>query len=528
MICLLSTSDNSIAKNGSELNIIPAPAYVNYKNGRFTINDKVKIIVLSNDSESNNIARYFIDQVKILNNIELSTVTSMKPANTSIVLAIDDKTGKKEAYSLVISKKGIIITGAGPAGLFYGVQTLLQLMYPSFQTSKGIKISCMEVKDEPVFCWRGMHLDVSRHFFPVTFIKKMIDMLAMQKMNMFHWHLTDDQGWRIEIKKYPKLTDIGAFRDETMVGHYTEEGQKFDGIRYGGFYTQEEIREVVNYAQSRYVTIVPEIEMPGHAIAALSAYPEFSCTGGPFKVYTKWGISDDVYCPGKEETFQFLEDILSEVISLFPGPYLHIGGDECPKTRWKTCKSCQKRIKEEGLKDETELQGYFVKRIESFVASKGKKLIGWDEILEGGIPERAIVMSWRGTRGGTEAARSGHDVIMTPDDCCYFDQYQSLQTEPLAIGGLLPLEKVYAFNPVPITLPAYYRQHILGAQANVWTEYIPTEQQAEYMIFPRLCAMAEILWSPPGKQNYSSFLQRLPAHLKRLQKYDVNFRPLGL
>jgi hexosaminidase len=374
-----------------------------------------------------------------------------------------------------------------------------------------------------------MHLDVCRHFFPVEFVKKMIDMLAVYKMNTFHWHLTDDQGWRIEIKKYPKLTEIGAWRDETMVGHYTENDQKFDGTRYGGFYTQEQIKDVVAYAGKRFITVVPEIEMPGHAVAALSAYPEFSCNGGPFKVYTKWGVSDDVYCAGKEETFKFLEDILEEVVALFPGQYIHIGGDECPKTRWKVCPTCQKRMKDEGLKNELELQSYFVKRIERFVASKGKKLIGWDEILEGGLPERATVMSWRGYEGGLEAARSGHDVVMTPGSHCYFDSYQSKdQTkEPLAIGGFLPLKKVYSFNPIPAELTPQEAKHILGAQANLWTEYITSEKQAEYMIFPRICAMAEILWSPKIKQDYRQFLTRLDGHLKRLQKDNINYRPLN-
>jgi hexosaminidase len=294
----------------------------------------------------------------------------------------------------------------------------------------------------------------------------------------------------------------------------------------GGYYTQDDIREVVEYAQIRFVTIIPEIEMPGHAVAALSAYPEYSCTGGPFCVYNHWGVSDDVFCPGKDQTFEFLENILGEVIDLFPGPYIHVGGDECPKTRWKVCPMCQKRIRDEHLEGEAALQSYFIKRIEKFVASRGKKLIGWDEILEGGLPERATVMSWRGTQGGIDAARSGHDVIMTPVNYCYLDQYQAQKNEPMAQEGFLPLEKVYAFNPIPLTLPMPGRLHILGGQACVWTEYIPTEQHAEYMIFPRLCAMAEVLWSPPGKQDYASFLIRLPFFLKRLQKYQVTFRAL--
>jgi hexosaminidase len=312
-----------------------------------------------------------------------------------------------------------------------------------------------------------------------------------------------------------------------MVGHYTETGQQFDGTRYGGFYTQEEIKEVIQYAQSRYITIVPEIEMPGHAVAVLAAYPEYSCTGGPFKVYTKWGISDDVFCAGKEGTFELLENILEEVTALFPGPYIHVGGDECPKTRWKACPDCQKRIKDNGLKDELELQSYFIKRMEKFIASKGKKIIGWDEILEGGLPERAAVMSWRGYAGGIEAAHAGHDVVMTPTDYCYFDYYQGPEKEePLAIGGFLPLEKVYSFNPLPPLLEANGAKHILGAQANLWTEYITDEKKAEYMIFPRICAMAEILWTPKNLQDYTFFLFRMETYSKRLQKFNINFHPI--
>jgi hexosaminidase len=348
----------------------------------------------------------------------------------------------------------------------------------------------------------------------------------MYKINTFHWHLTDDQGWRIEIKRYPKLTEIGGWRDETMVGHYTETDQKFDGQRYGGFYTQEQIKEVVRYAQSRYVTIVPEIEMPGHAVAALSAYPEYSCTGGPFKTYTKWGISDDVFCAGKDATFTFLQNILDEVIPLFPGAYIHVGGDECPKIRWQACADCQKRMKDNNLKDETELQSYFVKRMEQYIVSKGKKMIGWDEILEGGLPAEAAVMSWRGTEGGIEAAKAGHDVVMTPGAYCYFDKYQGAENkEPLTIGGFLPLDSVYAYNPVPQLLMSE-RKHILGAQANVWAEYMPTEKHVEYMVYPRILAMAEVLWTPDNIHDYSSFLQRLKFQLSKFDKLGVNYRHL--
>ncbi len=314
----------------------------------------------------------------------------------------------------------------------------------------SLSVPACIIEDEPRFVYRGMHLDVGRHMFPVATIKRYIDMLALHKMNTFHWHLTEDQGWRIEIKKYPKLTEIGAFRNETVVGHAGRPPLVFDGKRYGGFYTQDEVRDVVAYAKSKFITVIPEIEMPGHAMAALASYPELSCTGGPFEVNTKWGVMDDVFCAGKEETFTFLQDVLTEVIDLFPGTYIHVGGDECPKARWEKCPLCQKRIKDEGLKDEHELQSYFIQRIEKFLSSKGRKLIGWDEILEGGLAPEATVMSWRGTKGGIAAAKQKHDVIMTPSSHVYLDYYQCEPAgQPLAIGGYLPLEKVYSFNPMP-------------------------------------------------------------------------------
>jgi hexosaminidase len=366
-----------------------------------------------------------------------------------------------------------------------------------------------------------MHLDVSRHFFEVEFVKKYIDYLAQYKMNTFHWHLTDDQGWRIEIKKYPKLTEIGAWRNGSMVGHYRD--QTFDTIRYGGFYTQEEIKEVVAYAKERHITIVPEIEMPGHALAALAAYPEYSCTGGPFEVGKTWGVLDDVFCP-KEETFAFLENILSEVIELFPSEFIHIGGDECPKTRWKSCSHCQKRIQDEKLKDEHELQSYFIQRIEKFVNSKGRKIIGWDEILEGGLAPNAAVMSWRGTEGGIAAAKEKHFAVMTPGSHCYFDHYQGEPAnEPLAFGGYTTLEKVYSYNPIPTELSEAESAYILGAQANLWTEYIDTTSQVEYMLFPRLTAIAEVVWGTSKPENYKAFEDRVVHHMKGWKQKNINF-----
>ncbi|MFZ2898283.1 MAG: family 20 glycosylhydrolase [Saprospiraceae bacterium] len=415
-----------------------------------------------------------------------------------------------EGYKLSIRPEGIKIRFREPAGAFYAVQTLNQLATPN-----GV-MPCLDIEDAPRYAYRGMHLDVGRHFFPVEFIKKYIDLLARYKMNRFHWHLTEDQGWRIEIKKYPRLQEVAAWRKETLVGHYSQQPHQFDGQRYGGYYTQEEIKDVVAYAKQRHVTIVPEIEMPGHSQAVLAAYPELSCHGQPVEVATKWGVFENVLCP-TEETFEFLENVLLEVMDLFPGEYIHIGGDECPKAQWKASAFCQELMKKEGLKDEHELQSYFIRRIDKFLTSHGRKLIGWDEILEGGLSPNATVMSWRGVQGGIDAARAGHDVIMTPTSFCYFDYYQSMRNdEPLAIGGFLPLEKVYIFEPTPSELTAEEAKHILGAQGNVWTEYMPSSEQVEYMAFPRAIALAEVLWTQPENRNYKDFLSRLERELPRL------------
>jgi hexosaminidase len=423
-------------------------------------------------------------------------------------------------YSLKTSDKEVFISATSKTGIFYGIQSLLQLSV--WRNDKRLVVQEAAINgDFPKFAWRGMHLDVSRHFFPVEFIKRYIDMLALHKMNVFHWHLTDDQGWRIEIKQFTKLTEIGGWRNSTMVGHYSE--HRYDSLRYGGFYTQDEIREVVQYATQRKITIVPEIEMPGHAMAALAAYPQFSCNGGPFTVPGKWGVFDDVFCP-KEETFLFLEQVLDEVCRLFPGKFIHIGGDECPKTRWKTCKNCQKRIQDEKLKDEHELQSYFIQRIEKYLNSKGRQIIGWDEILEGGLAPKAAVMSWRGTEGGIEAARLKHPVVMTPGSHCYFDHYQgNPRQETIAIGGFTPLEKVYQYDPIPADLNAEERQYILGAQANVWTEYILNEEHVEYMALPRMAAMAEVLWSYPAKRDYSDFFRRIEWLQNTYEEAGYNF-----
>lgn len=423
-----------------------------------------------------------------------------------------------EGYSLGISPQQILITYSSDDSYFRALTTIAQLFEEHRESGK---IPAMIIHDQPQFKWRGMHLDVVRHFFTVDEVKKYLDYLAMYKINTFHWHLTDDQGWRIEIKKYPKLTEIGSKRKESMIGPYVD--QEFDAQPYGGFYTQEEIKEVVAYAKTRHINIVPEIEMPGHAVAALASYPELSCTGGPFEVETKWGVFDDIFCP-KEETFGFLEDVLTEVMNLFPSEYIHIGGDEAPKTRWKECPHCQALIKKEGLKDEHELQSYFIKRIEKFVNSKGRKIIGWNEIMEGGLAPNAAVMSWTGEEGGIQAAKQGNFAVMTPGNYLYFDHYQGdPQNEPLAFGGNNTLEKVYSYHPIPEELKEEEKKYILGVQANLWAEYILDFKHVEYMLFPRLMALSEIAWGTSNPDNYAEFESRVIRHFKLLDEKKINY-----
>ena len=444
-----------------------------------------------------------------------------------IYLKKDAAIKNEEGYTLKVTSKEIIISASSPKGAFYGVQSLRQLLPASFENgsydANEVAIQNIEITDAPQFRYRGMHLDVGRHFFSVDFIKKYIDMMSMLKMNTFHWHLTEDQGWRIEIKKYPKLNEVAAFRKETLIGHYSDQPHQYDGKKYGGYYTQEQVKDIVAYAAKRQIDVIPEIEMPGHSVAAISAYPELGCTGKQIDVATKWGVFDDIYCT-KESTFKFLEDVLDEVMKLFPSKYIHIGGDEAPKTNWKKCKDCQRLIKKEGLKDEHGLQSYFITRMEKYINSKGKQIIGWDEILEGGLAPNATVMSWRGINGAVTAAKQHHDVILTPGSHCYFDHYQSTnEDEPVAIGGFLPLEKVYGFNPIPTELTKEEAKYVLGAQGNVWTEYMQTEDKVEYMAFPRMVALSEVVWSKPTNKNFEDFKSRLIQYQKRLDLLDVNY-----
>ncbi|QTE22445.1 beta-N-acetylhexosaminidase [Polaribacter cellanae] len=513
-IAILSSCNNQI-KKPIEPNIIPIPLSQKIQEGVFILDSSTSIIT---DNQLKNVSDFFTSFLKDSYNLNLSD----KKEKNSIQFKIDASIKNEEGYTLKVEKNIVSIAAKTAKGAFYGVQSFIQLL-PVKSASKQIAVQCLDIKDEPRFVYRGMHLDVGRHFFSVDFIKKYINIMSMLKMNTFHWHLTEDQGWRIEIKKYPKLQEIAAFRKETLIGSYANKPHKFDGKKYGGFYTQEEIKEVVKYATERQVTVIPEIEMPGHSQAAIAAYPELGCTGKQVEVATKWGVFDEVYCPN-EKTFQFLEDVIDEIIPLFPGKYIHIGGDEAPKTRWKNCDYCQKLIKKEGLKDEHELQSYFITRMEKYINSKGKQIIGWDEILEGGLAPNATVMSWRGIAGAIKAAKEKHDVILTPNTHCYFDHYQSKNpNEPLAIGGFLPLRKVYNFNPIPEELTKEEEKYVLGAQGNLWTEYIPTEDQAEYMAFPRAIALAEVVWSSKENRNYNNFVKRLAFFNERLDAMDVNY-----
>jgi len=497
--------------------IIPAPSNQIVGKGQFILNSSTGISYNDDFKISAEFLKFYVETGSTIDLQENHDISFVK----------DSTIKNPEGYQLLVSTKSIEIKANTDQGAFYAVQSLRQLLPPEFENGtfkdNKVAIPVVSIKDEPHFKYRGMHLDVGRHMFPVAFIKKYIDAIAMLKMNTFHWHLTEDQGWRIEIKKYPKLQEIAAFRNETLIGRAHAEPEQFDGKRYGGYYTQEEIKDVVAYAQKRFVTIIPEIEMPGHSQAVIAAYPELGCTGEQVEVATKWGVFEDIYCT-KEGTFNFLEDVLDEVMALFPSQYIHIGGDEAPKAHWKACKVCQQRIKDEDLKDEHELQSYFISRIEKYLNSKGRQIIGWDEILEGGLAPNATVMSWRGIDGAIEAAKQHHDVVMTPGSHCYFDHYQSLnEDEPLAIGGFLPLEKVYSFNPIPDELTPQESKFVLGAQGNVWTEYMHDFKHVEYMVFPRILAMSEVDWSKPENKNYEDFASRVEHFFNRLDALDINY-----
>ncbi len=527
-LALACTSCNK--EQETNYQVIPLPQEVSLTQGNpFNLNGNVLIAYPENNALLQRNAEFLSEYIRQSTDYapKIKAIAAGEQVTNAITLGLDPGIANKEGYVLTTTPEGISINGQTENGVFYGIQTLRKSI-PAEAQGATILIPAGEIKDEPRFPYRGMHLDVGRHFFPIEFIKKYIDLLALHNMNTFHWHLTEDQGWRIEIKKYPKLTEIGSQRSRTVIGKNTQE---YDNTPYGGFYTQEEAKEIVKYAQERYITVIPEVDLPGHMLAALAAYPELGCTGGPYEVCPRWGVFEDVLCIGNDKTMQFLEDVMGEIIEIFPSEYVHIGGDEAPRDRWKECPKCQARIKAEGLKAdkkhtaEDRLQSYCMTRIEKFLNSKGRRIIGWDEILEGDVAPNATVMSWRGMEGGIEAAQLGHDVIMTPTSFCYFDYYQTADTqdEPLGIGGYVPIEKVYSLEPVPAALTKEQGKHILGAQANLWTEYIASTEHVEYMILPRMAALAEVQWTQPEKKDFKDFTTRLARLMKFYQRDGFNY-----
>jgi hexosaminidase len=514
----------------ADYDVVPLPQSITHLGGEpFVLNSKTKIVYDANEPQMERNAAFLSEYIKQITGLKLK----YEPADGSnfdnnivISLTAEDFIKGDEGYMISIGKEGIALVGKSPAGVFYGIQTLRKaLPIGKFGT---VELPNASINDAPLFGYRGMHLDVSRHFFDKEFVKRYIDIIALHNINTFHWHLTDDQGWRVEIKKYPKLTEIGSMRSHTVVG---KDFESSDETPHGGFYTQEDIKEVVAYAAERYITIIPEIDLPGHMLAALASYPELGCTGEQYEVWPRWGITEKVLCPGKDGTVQFLKDVMDEIMELFPSEYIHIGGDECPKDHWKVCPDCQARIKAEKLfaKDghtaEQRLQSWLTSEIEKYINDHGRRIIGWDEILEGGLAPNATVMSWRGITGGVTAANMGHDVIMVPYSHFYFDYYQSedRDNEPLAIGGFIPVEKVYEFNPFPEEVDPSLHGHILGVQANVWCEYIKTTDHVEYMALPRMAALSEVQWRPAEVRDYEDFLDRMEHHLALYDHLGYNY-----
>lgn len=511
----------------SDYEIIPKPLDVNCKgDASFLLKDGVAVIYPENNQKMQDNAEFLVDYVEKQTGVKLTSHAGM-PVDGAICLTLDLNDDNAEAYKLIVNDKRVCISGASEAGVFYGIQTLRKSL-PVAQDI-NVNLSAVEIYDKPRFAYRGAMLDVARHFYTVDEVKTFIDMLALHNINRFHWHLTDDQGWRIEIKKYPKLMSVASERKETVVGRWYS--GIYDGKPYGGYYTQDELRDVIDYAAKRHITIIPEVDLPGHMQAALTAYPELGCTGGPYEVRTIWGVSQDVLCVGNDFTLQFVKDVLSEVADIFPSEYIHIGGDECPKVRWEKCPKCQERIKSLGLKSdakhtkEQRLQSYMIQEAAKYLKEKGKRIIGWTEILEGGLVPDATLMSWIGESGGIEAAHQHHDVIMTPNTYLYFDYYQSkkVEDEPLAIGGYLPIEKTYNYEPMPKELTEEEQQYIKGVQANLWTEYIPIFSQVQYMVLPRLGAAAEVQWTDPSKKDYKDFLRRVPHLVAVYDCYGWNY-----
>ena len=518
------------------LTVIPQPVSVTRGRGKFTLTAET---IIWTDRASAPLGRQLAEDLERATGLPLDVqVGGTRAGGGSRISLRRDTTLKRlgpEGYRLEVSAARVLIRAPEPAGVFYGIQMLRQLLPPEIFREAPVPgvawtVPAVTIEDWPRFRWRGAHLDVCRHFLPKEFVKKYIDLLALHRMNSFHWHLTEDQGWRIEIRKYPRLTDVGGWRAQTLVGAYNEDSTRwvFDGARHGGWYTQDDIREIVAYAKARFVNVVPEIEMPGHSQAAIASYPWLGNTGDSVPVLGRWGVSANILQPS-DSVIAFYQDVLSEVLELFPGPFIHVGGDEAVKDQWKASPFVQQRLRELGLANEDEMQSWFIRQMDAWLTARGRRLVGWDEILEGGLAPGATVMSWRGTEGGIAAARAGHDVVMAPGSHTYFDHYQSENrgAEPLAIGGFTPLDKVYGYDPVPAELEPQYAKHILGAQGQVWTEYIPGPKQVEYMAYPRMTALAEVLWTPPERKDYQDFLGRLRTHLRRLDILDVSYRPLG-
>lgn len=514
--------------------LTPEPASIHLNEGFFELDEQT--VIFHNEETLRAAAflsRYLQDYYQMDIRVKSFSGKIRLPRNNekTIVLAYKSNAKNRSAYTLNVSKNNVLIYGSAE-GVFHGIQTLIQLLPAGKTVHSNVAdgqmpkqdtylVPQVSVTDSARFTYRGMHLDAGRHFFSVEYVKKYIDFLAWHKFNNFHWHLTEDQGWRIEIKKYPKLTEVGSCRDQTLSGRYGSD--TYDGKKYCGFYTQQQIREIVQYAADRYINIIPEIDMPGHTKAALASYPYLGCTKGPYEVMQTWGVSEEVLCAGNDSTYRFLQDVLDEVMELFPSHYIHIGGDECPKTRWKQCNSCRKKIRDNNLKDEHELQSYFVQRIEKYVNSKGRTIIGWDEILEGGLAPNAVVMSWRGEKGGIAAARQNHFAIMTPESPLYFNHTQSRNEDSVTQGGYNPVENVYNYDPVPKELDQKQATYILGAQGNMWSEYISNERKLEYMLFPRLSAFSEVVWSPREKRNWPAFEKKFPGITERYKRWGVNY-----
>lgn len=510
--------------------VVPAPDKINYnpKGGDFTLSASTIINYTAGNADMERNAAFLAQYVKDMTKLELGKQAAKGKAKTGISLVLNAKAKlTPEAYEIVVDKRGVTVTGSTAAGVFYGVQAIRKSL-PILQNAENVEMPAAKVEASPRFAYRGMMLDCARHFFPAKFVKKYIDMIALHSMNRLHWHISDDQGWRFEVPGYPRLTEVGSKRAQTVTGHNSE---LEDGVPYGGYYTDAEIRDIVKYAAERYVTIVPEVDMPGHMMAALAAYPELGCTGGPYKTGEFWGVYRDILCAGNEKVYTFIEKTLDHICDLFPGQYIHIGGDESPRVRWEKCPKCQAKIAEQGLTDkdgmskEARLQGYFAKRVQKYLENKGRKIIGWDELLGCDVDSTATIMSWRGAEPGAQGAKLGHDIIMSPNNALYFDHYQSKDTgsEPPAIGGFSDVANVYNLEPVPADLAPSVKAHIKGVQANVWTEYIPYTNQVEYMVLPRMAALSEVQWLQPSEKNFEAFKKRVDSLRHIYELYGYNY-----